>query len=115
MRPFGHSEAGPERGDWVAHISWWMRNVLTNATVEVATHSPTVAARHSSWGGESPMSAIIRAFALFILVWIPIPAVSGWMATAGLISASVAGLVSSVWFLAALAVAASLYRRGALQ
>ena len=63
---------------------------------------------------EAPMSAIIRAFALFILVWIPIPAVSGWMATAGLISPSVAGLVSSVWFLAALAVAASLYRRGAL-
>lgn len=60
------------------------------------------------------MSAIIRAVALFTLVWIPVAAVSGWMASGGLIAPFVAGLISSVWFLAALAVAATLYRRGAL-
>ena len=44
MRPFSHSEAGPERGASATQVSWWMRNLLTNATVMVATHSPTVAA-----------------------------------------------------------------------
>lgn len=60
------------------------------------------------------MSAIIRAVALFTLDWIPVAAVSGWMASGGLIAPYVAGLITSIWFLAALAVAATLYRRGTL-
>jgi len=61
------------------------------------------------------MSAIVRALALFTLVWIPVAAVGGWMASGGLISPFVTGLLSSLWFLAALAVTVTVYRRGDLK
>ena len=60
------------------------------------------------------MAAPIRAIALFTLVWVPVLAIAGWLATAGYLTSGAAGLASSVWFVVAVGIAATAYRRRAL-